>query len=352
MLSHVEVTEEVVLAAMTHALSTEGEEIMGLLLGDVWQDEQPGGTSVSRIWMAYPQIRTDRRKDRVETSPEQMARCVAHAERLSLETGLRTRVVGWYHSHPHITVLPSHVDCRTQSMYQLMDPGFVGLIFSVFNSDSNSKLGRVQITAFQSVPAGSVAAAHELGEMGGLDGFSSLELDSQGLDAATKQALRMSAAASHDVSPNSVVRREVPLTVVPARTPVERSLHDYTTVQRVLAMEEKEAFSKALAQLKASQPSSQQTSSAQAGAGKSPTRPLSVPSPPVAAGAALGQLYAATCYQQGLLQLIEASSAALTGIHLRCSEQAVQVKQLQHRNATLREALAAVKAERPCVVPV
>ena len=38
-----------------------------------------------------------------------------------------------YHSHPHITVLPSHVDVRTQAMYQSMDEGFIGLIFSVFN---------------------------------------------------------------------------------------------------------------------------------------------------------------------------------------------------------------------------
>lgn len=53
-------------------------------------------------------------QDRVESSPEQMARCTAHAERLSRESGTRTRVVGWYHSHPHITVLPSHVDVRTQ----------------------------------------------------------------------------------------------------------------------------------------------------------------------------------------------------------------------------------------------
>ncbi len=50
----------------------------------------------------------------MESSPEQMARCTAHAERLSRESGTRTRVVGWYHSHPHITVLPSHVDVRTQ----------------------------------------------------------------------------------------------------------------------------------------------------------------------------------------------------------------------------------------------
>ena len=43
-----------------------------------------------------------------------MARSSAHAERLSRETGVPTRIVGWYHSHPHITVLPSHVDLQTQ----------------------------------------------------------------------------------------------------------------------------------------------------------------------------------------------------------------------------------------------
>jgi JAB1/Mov34/MPN/PAD-1 ubiquitin protease len=72
-------------------------------------------------------------QDRVEASPEQMARCSAKAERFSNETGTLTRVVGWYHSHPHITVLPSHVDIRTQAMYQMLDPSFIGLIISTFN---------------------------------------------------------------------------------------------------------------------------------------------------------------------------------------------------------------------------
>jgi len=40
----------------------------------------------------------------VEASPEQMARCSAVADAFSAETGTLTRVVGWYHSHPHITV--------------------------------------------------------------------------------------------------------------------------------------------------------------------------------------------------------------------------------------------------------
>lgn len=134
---------------------------------------------------------------------------------MSLETGRTTRVIGWYHSHPHITVLPSHVgkswsttsvscfllcvcvciyhfaafpywirrlcracmhswiitsiscqdlllgwlltcwnwfgsslmkflDVRTQAMYQLLDTGFIGLIFSCFNEDVN----KVTVTFF------------------------------------------------------------------------------------------------------------------------------------------------------------------------------------------------------------
>lgn len=43
-----------------------------------------------------------------------MAACSALAEHISSITGMPTRVVGWYHSHPHITVLPSHVDVNTQ----------------------------------------------------------------------------------------------------------------------------------------------------------------------------------------------------------------------------------------------
>ncbi|GLU22121.1 hypothetical protein SLE2022_382170 [Rubroshorea leprosula] len=69
--------------------------------------------------------------------------------RMTASTGRTTRVIGWYHSHPHITVLPSHVDVRTQSMYQLLDSGFIGLIFSCFSEDTN-KVGRIQVIAFQS----------------------------------------------------------------------------------------------------------------------------------------------------------------------------------------------------------
>lgn len=139
-------SDDVWLTCLTHALSTETEEIMGLLLGDI---EHKNGSVTALIWGASPQTRSDRRKDRVETNPEQLAAASAQAERMTSLTGRTTRVIGWYHSHPHITVLPSHVDVRTQGMYQLLDSGFIGLIFSCYSEDLN-KVGRIQVIAFQS----------------------------------------------------------------------------------------------------------------------------------------------------------------------------------------------------------
>ncbi len=74
-----------------------------------------------------------------------MVRCAAQAEECSKQRGVRIRVIGWYHSHPHITVLPSHVDVRTQATYQQLDEGFIGLIFSTFNEDATSLAQRVQV---------------------------------------------------------------------------------------------------------------------------------------------------------------------------------------------------------------
>eukprot|EP00249_Psilotum_nudum_P016338 c25773_g2_i2 orf=115-774(+) len=145
-LTAVKISEEVWLTCLTHALSTETEEVMGLLLGDI--EYLSNGFVTALVWGAAPQTRSDRRKDRVETNPEQLAAATAQAERISAATGRTTRVIGWYHSHPHITVLPSHVDVRTQGMYQMLDPGFVGLIFSCFSEDAN-KVGRIQVIAFQ-----------------------------------------------------------------------------------------------------------------------------------------------------------------------------------------------------------
>jgi hypothetical protein len=59
-----------------------------------------------------------------------------------------------YHSHPHITVLPSHVDVQTQGQYQLLDTGFIGLIFSVY-SELPDCTSRMQLVAFQATASGS-----------------------------------------------------------------------------------------------------------------------------------------------------------------------------------------------------
>ncbi|XP_038604437.1 lys-63-specific deubiquitinase BRCC36 isoform X1 [Tachyglossus aculeatus] len=92
------------LVCLNHALSTEKEEVMGLCIGEV---------DTSRIVHIHSVIilrRSDKRKDRVEISPEQLSAASTEAERLAEITGRPMRVVGWYHSHPHITVWPSHVD--------------------------------------------------------------------------------------------------------------------------------------------------------------------------------------------------------------------------------------------------
>jgi BRCA1/BRCA2-containing complex subunit 3 len=53
--------------------------------------------------------RLDRAPDRVEISPEQLASSVAYCDKLSETYNRRIVAVGWYHSHPRITVNPSHV---------------------------------------------------------------------------------------------------------------------------------------------------------------------------------------------------------------------------------------------------
>ena len=43
-------------------------------------EDSRNSDEVAEIWAAVPQIRADRRKDRVETTPEQLAAATAEAE--------------------------------------------------------------------------------------------------------------------------------------------------------------------------------------------------------------------------------------------------------------------------------
>ncbi|CAL1530581.1 unnamed protein product [Lymnaea stagnalis] len=143
-LKSVSIESDVYLVCLTHALTTEREEIMGLLIGEV--DEM----RVLHLSSVIILRRSDKQADRVEISPEQQTDASIKAEQLAKELNRPLRVVGWYHSHPHITVWPSHVDVRTQANYQQMDDGFVGLIFSVFNEDKSTKQNKIEVTCFQS----------------------------------------------------------------------------------------------------------------------------------------------------------------------------------------------------------
>ena len=143
------------------------------------------GGRVAHIISAYPMRRSDKQADRVEIHPEQLSAAAMEAECLAskLERPIQVRwdpwswssathfhaytppnthshthnyptqtpththththtlkVLGWYHSHPHITVWPSHVDVGTQADYQLMDDNFIGLIFSCFNDSERVSL--------------------------------------------------------------------------------------------------------------------------------------------------------------------------------------------------------------------
>ncbi|GIX94305.1 hypothetical protein CEXT_391991 [Caerostris extrusa] len=157
----VNLSTDVYFVCLNHAMSTDGEEIVGLLVGEVDENR------VAHVSAVVLLRRSDKRKDRVEISPEQLSSASTEAERLACILKRPIRVIGWYHSHPKLTVWPSPIDVNTQDNYQFMDEGFIGMIFSVFNDDPNKKTniehrsrismyralelfgGRIQMTCFQ-----------------------------------------------------------------------------------------------------------------------------------------------------------------------------------------------------------
>ncbi|KAL0484554.1 BRCA1/BRCA2-containing complex subunit 3 [Acrasis kona] len=131
---------------------------MGLLLGNIQTcDVQDGSPNlIANIFDVCVLTRVDKRKDRVEISPDQLVHATNTAEKISEQKGVPIRVIGWYHSHPHFSPYPSHVDLRCQGNYQQLDQGFVGLIFSVFNT-GESYQSNIHMHAFQSKPAPDVS---------------------------------------------------------------------------------------------------------------------------------------------------------------------------------------------------
>ncbi|NXV68621.1 BRCC3 deubiquitinase, partial [Molothrus ater] len=244
------------LVCLNHALSTEKEEVMGLCIGEVPPAEgRPREGQVAALPVDTNRIvhihsviilrRSDKRKDRVEISPEQLSAASTEAEisftrnssRLSLPqssyhgllaemTGRPMRVVGWYHSHPHITVWPSHVDVRTQAMYQMMDQGFVGLIFSCFIEDKNTKTGRILYTCFQSVQA-----------------QKSSDTARPWTNCCKVVEVSFLFAAFNYISyPSRYDRIEIPIHVVPHETIGKVCLESAVELPKILCQEEQDAY--------------------------------------------------------------------------------------------------------------
>ncbi|NXD96191.1 BRCC3 deubiquitinase, partial [Chaetorhynchus papuensis] len=239
------------LVCLNHALSTEKEEVMGLCIGEVPPAEgRPrggagggaayrgcglrGAVDTSRIVHIHSVIilrRSDKRKDRVEISPEQLSAASTEAEisfsRDSSRLARRPmRVVGWYHSHPHITVWPSHVDVRTQAMYQMMDQGFVGLIFSCFIEDKNTKVGNLKMAT--TPPA--------------------LEAEPSGLHLTIKiqdkyvEIKCFPLPVSSGLCSQKYERIEIPIHVVPHETIGKVCLESAVELPKILCQEEQDAY--------------------------------------------------------------------------------------------------------------
>lgn len=69
-------------------------------------DEENGISKISAFKILHCSVKES---DRVEISPEQLCEGTEYAEQLTRKLNRPMRVLGWYHSHPHITVWPSHV---------------------------------------------------------------------------------------------------------------------------------------------------------------------------------------------------------------------------------------------------
>ncbi len=141
-LDEIVIAPDVVEALISHAFTSEREECVGLLFGCIVPALSATGTSITRALVSglYVLRRADRRPDRVEVNSEQVAGATKYLEKWQQDAGYinaQLRVIGWYHSHPHITTHASHIDLRTQYQYQqYLDKNFFGIILSTFNIDN------------------------------------------------------------------------------------------------------------------------------------------------------------------------------------------------------------------------
>ena len=84
----VEMGSDAYTSCFTHALSTEHEEIMGLLIGTFEGSASSANSVICKVFMSMVLIRSDKRKDRVEIPVEMMAGVSAEVDAVKKETGI------------------------------------------------------------------------------------------------------------------------------------------------------------------------------------------------------------------------------------------------------------------------
>jgi len=300
-LTEVQISNDAWEVCLIHALTTEKEEVMGLLLGDIETIQQTGGSRAVIIGVSVL-TRSDKRKDRVEISPEQLTAAAADAEKITEQLGKRTRVIGWYHSHPHITVLPSHVDIQTQALYQLLDPGFIGLIFSCFNKDPANTSGRIQVTAFQSIDLSKISE-------NGNSLKSSAPSISLRKSASNVEVINVDDSPAHIIPGLGAERVEVTLQVISAPSKGPSNLEKVALLQDILYKEENVAYLNSL------KPNPGETS----------THPLI-------------HLHSAAVYQKALYRLLELETLpALYRLQQRHKENVQRIKELKEQKRRLEQ---------------
>ena len=84
----VEMGSDAYASCFCHALSTEHEEIMGLLIGTFQASTESADSVTCKIFMSMVLTRSDKRKDRVEIPAEMMAGVASEVEKISKEVGI------------------------------------------------------------------------------------------------------------------------------------------------------------------------------------------------------------------------------------------------------------------------
>lgn len=151
----IKITPDVYSSCLNHALLTDQEEVMGLLIGNQTIKDYK---NTINIFSTLCLTRKCKQKDRVEFDEIQIAQAVEIAEEIHKENKIQANVIGWYHSHPKITIPPSNVDLETQKSQQYQG-AFVGLIFSCFSTDTKN-VNQIKMIAFQTKKENSELLPH------------------------------------------------------------------------------------------------------------------------------------------------------------------------------------------------